>query len=77
MSCPSRGTWIEMPTAAVLRNTLACRAPRGARGLKSIALRLLIGATWSCPSRGTWIEIDKELALELVRVVVPLAGHVD
>ena len=34
MSCPSRGTWIEIAAVALLAAFVAGRAPRGARGLK-------------------------------------------
>ena len=65
----------------ILQNTynLECgRAPRGARGLKSVLL--LCDSTehdGSCPSRGTWIEIESWLAEDKSPIVVPLAGHVD
>ena len=36
-SCPSRGTWIEMPRTMFGFGTWTRRAPRGARGLKSVS----------------------------------------
>ena len=33
-SCPSRGTWIEMPSLSRCWTDSNGRAPRGARGLK-------------------------------------------
>ena len=57
MSCPSRGTWIEIQAAQWWNKQRNCRAPRGARGLKSLVRLPLVSLASSCPSRGTWIEI--------------------
>ena len=56
-SCPSRGTWIEMPIAFTASYIGPGRAPRGARGLKLEFADGSVLNSLSCPSRGTWIEI--------------------
>ena len=77
MSCPARGTWIE-----IWLNFEAERA-----GVKScpargtwieIRLQVLIAAsTGSCPARGTWIEMAANDNRAITIEVVPRKGHVD
>ena len=42
-----------------------CRAPRGARGLKSLFLLTKLACCTSRPSRGAWIEINMGIGYEL------------
>ena len=60
LSCPSRGTWIEIAVSNQILLDVYGRAPRGARGLKcSSNNRVCKTYIQSCPSRGTWIEIQR------------------
>ena len=61
VSCPARGTWIEIGRYAVALE-YACRAPQGARGLKCGRRHGNSRHLQSCPARGTWIEIPRRLA---------------
>ena len=49
MSCPSRGTWIEIAAAAVVCRVVRRRAPRGARGLKFKLPPALAGSSCRAP----------------------------
>ena len=55
----------------------ACRAPHGARGLKSSAYLPGICILQSRPTRGAWIEIMKCRMCPLLLLVAPHTGRVD
>ena len=77
MSRPSRGAWIEIKQGKDYDFTTLSRAPRGARGLKSLVYSNLPSQFLSRPSRGAWIEI-KGVDFDPVKTqVAPLAGRVD
>ena len=62
VSCPARGTWIEIVCKGGGKFVDTGRAPQGARGLKSTAAMVIASPLGSCPARGTWIEIPLYLS---------------
>ena len=56
---------------------ICCRAPRGARGLKSDIIEVGRDIVRSRPARGAWIEIAVYPAHDAWRVVAPREGRVD
>ena len=52
------------------------RAPQGARGLKSITVRLTLFSCLSRPARGAWVEILWESGSPLSHGVAPRKGRV-
>ena len=77
-SCPSRGTWIEIPLGLGFVLPFLCRAPRGARGLKFSILRAYtMTHTGRAPRGARGLKFDSLCKANGTTVVVPLAGHVD
>ena len=58
MSCPSRGTWIEILCFADVQVQRVHVVPLTGHVDRNIAIILPIARNnMSCPSRGTWIEM--------------------
>ena len=77
MSCPSRGTWIEMfrPTPGISPGGKSC--PSRGTWIEILCFADVQVQRVSCPSRGTWIEMPSGKYTLKIAVVVPLTGHVD
>ena len=77
MSCPSRGTWIEIHVFH-LNHLIWIVVPLPGHVDRNHQPRyLLVQLRQSCPSRGTWIEMSITPSLVTLYLVVPLPGHVD
>ena len=57
MSCPSRGTWIEIPHLYVVALYQLVVPLTGHVDRNAVRRLVQSRAGRSCPSRGTWIEI--------------------
>ena len=78
MSCPSRGTWIEIWETMSYTARYTRRAPRGARGLKCSCLAVpVLVAMRRAPRGARGLKYVKHLKDQYLGHVVPLAGHVD
>ena len=76
-SCPSRGTWIEIPAEVgeIVDSRVVPLTGHVDRNINSPVA--MSGVVLSCPSRGTWIEIAARPRRRRSQSVVPLTGHVD
>ena len=78
VSCPSRGTWIEISSSISVLNLGCCRAPRGARGLKSaVIVHCSLYHASRAPRGARGLKFKSMFGVTSPDAVVPLAGHVD
>lgn len=54
-----RGAWIEMPWKRPLGKKRSVAPPHGERGLKYLAVQVMLQPHESLPPRGAWIEIGR------------------
>ena len=74
-SCPSRGTWIEIFFAPPLNTIVFCRAPRGARGLKSHLNEYLLCGECRAPRGARGLKSDGAAAAALCGGRAPLGAR--
>ena len=77
LSCPVRGTWIEIKNLQKGREMMAVVPRTGHVDLNSTEKQLCLTCAASCPVRGTWIEMLAKLKATEEWQVVPRTGHVD
>ena len=77
LSLPTRGGWIEISAARIVKKISLGPSPHGEGGLKFSTLQYLDTLNGSLPTRGGWIEIWANLMTSGEKVVPPHTGRVD
>ena len=77
MSCPARGTWIEIAGRSTTAAPRRCRAPQGARGLKYGGTIYEVQYIGRAPQGARGLKCLSGVLKQTMNYVVPRKGHVD